>query len=179
MIQKIIIVLTALAAFWFNMAQANSQQLSSNPWLEANDDETVQEIYKKEQRRSGGYSVNYRPEEASTIDRTHAYIQTQSDDSDGDGFLDSVSNLFDDNDDQQNQPLIPNTKANRQALARQQQLAQQQTASEPTSTFDFGGQINRLKNSLNLPKLPSMTSMIQKFEQASGINFKSMGQYLK
>lgn len=179
MIQKIIIVLTALIAFWLNLAQANSQQLSSNPWLEANDEETVQEIYKKEQRRSGGYSVNYRPEGGATIDRTHAYIQIPSDDNDRDGFLDSVSSLFDDEEKQQNQPLIPNTRANRQALLRQQQMTQQQVASEPTSTFDFEGQINRLKNSLNLPKLPSMTSLIQKFEQTSGINLKSMGQYLK
>ena len=41
MAQKILIVLTALAALVLNIAQANSAQLSTNPWLEANDDEAV------------------------------------------------------------------------------------------------------------------------------------------
>ena len=34
MAQKILIVLTALAALVLNIAQANSAQLSTNPWLE-------------------------------------------------------------------------------------------------------------------------------------------------
>lgn len=48
MAQKILIVLTALAALVLNIAQANSAQLSTNPWLEANDDEAVAEVYRKE-----------------------------------------------------------------------------------------------------------------------------------
>ena len=44
MAQKILIVLTALAALVLNIAQANSAQLSTNPWLEANDDEAVAEL---------------------------------------------------------------------------------------------------------------------------------------
>lgn len=75
MAQKILIVLTALAALVLNIAQANSAQLSTNPWLEANDDEAVAEVYRKEQRRQNLRSLNYQAEGTATIDRTHAYIQ--------------------------------------------------------------------------------------------------------
>ena len=75
MAQKILIVLTALAALVLNIAQANSAQLSTNPWLEANDDEAVAEVYRKEQRRQNLRSLNYHAEGTATIDRTHAYIQ--------------------------------------------------------------------------------------------------------
>ena len=57
--------------------------------------------------------------------------------------------------------------------------AQQEDSGFAVPTFDFSGQINRLQRSLQLPKLPSMTGMIQKFERASGVDFKKMGKYLK
>ena len=69
MAQKILIVLTALAALVLNIAQANSAQLSTNPWLEANDDEAVAEVYRKEQRRQNLRSLNYQAEGTATIDR--------------------------------------------------------------------------------------------------------------
>lgn len=67
------------------------------------------------------------------------------------------------------------------ALAQQRQAAQvqQEDSGFAVPTFDFSGQINRLQRSLQLPKLPSMTGMIQKFERASGVDFKKMGKYLK
>lgn len=79
------------------------------------------------------------------------------------------------------QALVPNTAANRRALAQQRQAAQaqQEDSGFAVPTFDFSGQINRLQRSLQLPKLPSMTGMIQKFERASGVDFKKMGKYLK
>ena len=76
------------------------------------------------------------------------------------------------------QALVPNTAANRRALAQQRQAAQvqQEDSGFAVPTFDFSGQINRLQRSLQLPKLPSMTGMIQKFERASGVDFKKMGK---
>lgn len=167
MAQKILIVLTALAALVLNIAQANSAQLSTNPWLEANDDEAVAEVYRKEQRRQNLRSLNYQAEGTATIDRTHAYIQ------------DAGENGATEED--EGQALVPNTAANRLALAQQRQAAQvqQEDSGFAVPTFDFSGQINRLQRSLQLPKLPSMTGMIQKFERASGIDFKKMGKYLK
>ncbi len=182
MAQKILIVLIALAALVLNIAQANSAQLSTNPWLEANDDEAVAEVYRKEQRRQNLRSLDYQAEGTATIDRTHAYIQdTEEDD---EGLLDKVKNAFggDDGDESgAGQALVPNTAANRRALAQQKQAAQAQEESSALSvpTFDFSGQVNHLQRSLRLPKLPSMTGMIQKFERASGVNFKGMGKYLK
>jgi hypothetical protein len=167
MAQKILIVLTALAALVLNIAQANSAQLSTNPWLEANDDEAVAEVYRKEQRRQNLRSLNYQAEGTATIDRTHAYIQ------------DAGENGATEED--EGQALVPNTAANRRALAQQRQAAQvqQEDSGFAVPTFDFSGQINRLQRSLQLPKLPSMTGMIQKFERASGVDFKKMGKYLK
>ena len=164
MAQKILIVLTALAALVLNIAQANSAQLSTNPWLEANDDEAVAEVYRKEQRRQNLRSLNYQAEGTATIDRTHAYIQ------------DAGENGATEED--EGQALVPNTAANRQALAQQRQAAQvqQEDSGFAVPTFDFSGQINRLQRSLQLPKLPSMTGMIQKFERASGVDFKKMGK---
>lgn len=182
MAQKILIVLIALAALVLNIAQANSAQLSTNPWLEANDDEAVAEVYRKEQRRQNLRSLDYQAEGTATIDRTHAYIQdTEEDD---EGLLDKVKDVFggDDGDESgAGQALVPNTAANRRALAQQRQAAQaqQEDSGFAVPTFDFSGQINRLQRSLQLPKLPSMTGMIQKFERASGVDFKKMGKYLK
>ncbi len=171
MLQKIIIVVTVLLALWFNMAQINAQELSTNPWLEANDEEAVEAVYQKEQKRSRRQStLQYQTEETTTIDRTHAYIQPEENEED-EGFFDSVKNLVSGGNDQE-QPLVPNTKANRQAIARQKQQQQQTNSS---SMFDLNG----LQNSLKLPQLPSATGLIQKFERATGVNFKSMGKYLQ
>lgn len=174
MLQKIIIVLTVLVALWLNMAQINAQELSTNPWLEANDEEAVEAVYQKEQKRSRRQStLQYQTEATTTIDRTHAYIQPEESGED-EGFLDSVKNLM--SDDDQEQPLIPNTQANRQAIARQKQQQQQQQQQENSgSMFNFGN----LQNSLKLPQLPSATGLIQKFERATGLDFKNMGKYLQ
>lgn len=170
MLQKIIIVLTVLVALWLNMAQINAQELSTNPWLEANDEEAVEAVYQKEQKRSRRQStLQYQTEATTTIDRTHAYIQPEESGED-EGFLDSVKNLM--SDDDQEQPLIPNTQANRQAIARQKQQQQQENSG---SMFNFGN----LQNSLKLPQLPSATGLIQKFERATGLDFKNMGKYLQ
>lgn len=187
MAQKILIVLTALAALVLNIAQANSAQLSTNPWLEANDDEAVAEVYRKEQRRQNLRSLNYHAEGTATIDRTHAYIQDAGENGateEDEGLLDKVKDAFGGDDGEESgagRALVPNTAANRRALAQQRQAArvQQEDSGFAVPTFDFSGQINRLQRSLQLPKLPSMTGMIQKFERASGVDFKKMGKYLK
>lgn len=170
MLQKIIIVLTVLAALWVNMAQINAQELSTNPWLEANDEEAVEAVYQKEQKRARRSSLQYQPEQSVTIDRTHAYIQAEESDED-EGFFDSVKNLISDDDDKE-QALIPNTQANRRALAQKKQQQQQEDSS---SMFDLEG----LQNSLNVPQLPNATGLIQKLERATGVNFKNMGKYLQ
>ena len=185
MAQKILIVLTALAALVLNIAQANSAQLSTNPWLEANDDEAVAAF--DTLSRQNLRSLNYQAEGTATIDRTHAYIQDAGENGateEDEGLLDKVKDAFggDDGDESgAGQALVPNTAANRRALAQQRQAAQvqQEDSGFAVPTFDFSGQINRLQRSLQLPKLPSMTGMIQKFERASGVDFKKMGKYLK
>lgn len=174
MLQKIIIVLTVLVALWLNMAQINAQELSTNPWVEANDEETVEALYEKEKKRLRRQStLQYQPEETTTIDRTHAYIQPENNDDDS-GFLDSVKNFMSGDDNSQEQALIPNTQVNRRAIAIKKQ-AQQQKASNSGSMFDFGS----LQNSLKLPQLPNANGLIQKFERATGVDFKSMGKYLR
>ena len=176
MVQNVLIILTALLALIINMAQAKAE-LSTNPWVEANDEEAVAEIYEKQNRRHNVQSLHYQAGETVTIDRTQAYIQPETEEEEG--FFDKVGDLFSSEDATESEPaLIPNTAANRRALARQQELQSQESESY-VPAFDIGGQIERLQKSLRLPDLPNMNSAIRRFENASGINLKSIGRYMQ
>ena len=181
MLQKILIVLAAAAALVLNIVQVHAAQLSANPWVEANDDEVVAEIYRKEQRRHGMDSLNYQAEEETTIDRTYAYIQNADDDDDDAGVMEKIKNMFGGDADEggEEKALVPNTAANRRAMARQKQNTQQESSDFEVPILDFKGQTDWLQHSLTLPKLPSMTEVVQSLERASGVNFKQMRKYLK
>ncbi len=172
MVQKVLIILTALIALIINMAQAKAQ-LSTNPWVEANDEEAVAAIYEKQSHRQNLQSLNYQGGDSITIDRTQAYIQPEEEEK---GFFDKVGNLFSSDNDEETQALIPNTATNRQALEHQQELQRQESY---VSAFDIGGQIERLQRNLHLPDLPNMNKVIRQLENVSGINLKSLGRYMR
>ena len=168
MLQKIIIIAVSLLALATNIAQA---QLSSNPWLEANDKETVEAIYNQHRKRHGNTlnTLDYQEDEHITIDRTNAYLQEEDLKSDEDGFLDKIKNKL--KDEPQNQALIPATQANRQAISHRQEQKSQASSSN----------INNLKKSLRLPNMPNINinRMINKFERMIGVDFKSIGRRLQ
>ena len=175
MVQKVLIILTALVALIINMAQAKAQ-LSTNPWLEANDEEAIAEVYEKQNRRSRQQNLRYTPGGTVTIDRTSAYIQPGENKED-EGFWDKLGNMFDSKEEET--ALVPNTAANRRALAAARRPAPAQQDDSWTSAYDVGGQLGKLQKNFSLPNLPNMDGMIRKFERASGVNLKSIGNYLK
>ena len=174
MVQKVLIILTALVALIINMAQAKAQ-LSTNPWLEANDEEAIAEVYEKQNRRDRQQNLRYTPGDTVTIDRTGAYIQPEENKEDG-GFFAKLGTMFDS---KEETTLLPNTAANRRALAAARRPAPAQQDDSWTSAFDVGGQLGKLQKNFSLPNLPNMDGMIRKFERASGVNLKSIGNYLK
>lgn len=156
-------------------------QLSANPWLNANNDEDIEEVYQKRSRRGRESLMNeqYTAEESTVVDRTHAYLQDdeQADEEENTGFMDKLSNLVSPkqkNDD----TLIPNTADNRRKRAEQKQQAAQETKQESTSSILPNLGLGELGNSLKLPSFNTI-NMIQKFEKASGINLKAIGKKFK
>jgi len=158
-------------------------ELSTNPWLDVNEEEDVQQVYEKRSRRGKGDSAleQYQTEQSTVIDRTHAYIQENDalmQEETESGFLGKVKSLVSSKP-KQNDRLIPNTVDNRRKLAeqKQQEAAKKQAEQEDGGilpSFGFGG----LTNSLKLPNV-NATGMIKKFEKASGINLKAIGKQLK
>lgn len=158
-------------------------ELSSNPWLTANDEQDIKKVYEKRTRRG---RINtpieqYQTEEETIIDRTHAYIQEDDEllrKEEDTSFLDKVKNALTPSPKSETR-LIANTKDNRRKLAeqKQQQAAAQQAEQQEKSllpSIDLGS----LTNNFKLPNL-NTTGMIKKFEKASGINLKSIGKQFK
>lgn len=175
MLQKVLIISTAVIALLANIAMAQTP-LSSNPWIESNDEDTVAEIYRKEQRRNKNRGLNYQAEDTATIDRTHAYIQDDEIPQNKDeGLLDKVKNAFNGNKNEQN-GLMANTAANRQALAQQAQTAKKK---ERTSSDLLSNPLGNLQKSFGMPKMPNINGMIKQLEKSSGVNLKNIGKYLK
>ena len=148
-------------------------QLSSNPWAVENDEEAIEEVYNKRQRR-GGYKAptSYQHEENVVIDRTHAYIQEDEMEEDK-TFVEKVKDAFSGKK-EEDKPLIANTADNRKAVAKKRAQKRAEEENEKSggmlSSFGLGGM-----------KMPSLnnSSLIQKFEKASGVNFKSIGKQFK
>lgn len=155
-------------------------QLSSNPWLTANDNEDIAQVYEKRRRRGKtGTEQHYEAEAATVIDRTHAYIQDEdmpAEESDT-SLLGKMKNLVSGKPKKET-PLVANTADNRRKLAAQkQQQAQKQTQKEDSGFLpSFGA--GSLTNNLKLPNI-NAAGMIKKFEKASGINLKAIGNSLK
>ena len=155
-------------------------QLSTNPWTTANDNEDIAKVYEKRRRRGKtGGEQRYQAEEATVIDRTHAYIQedqlpaAESDDS----LLGKMKNLVSSTP-KKEAPLIANTADNRRKLAEQKQQQQQAEKQKDDSGFLPSLGVSNLTNSFKLPKI-NANGMIKKFEKASGINLKAIGNSLK
>jgi hypothetical protein len=152
-------------------------QLSSNPWATENDEEAIEEVYNRRQRR-GGYKAptNYQHEENVVIDRTHAYIQEEDLEEDK-GFVEKFKDAFSGKKAEE-KPLIANTADNRKAVVKKkaQERAQKQAEEESEksggflTSFGLGG--------MKMPSLDA-TSLIKKFERASGVNLKSIGKQFK
>lgn len=174
-----------LVLFLCLLALAAEAQLSANPWLEANDDEDIQQVYKKEQRRRKLNAVKYQAEEAVTIDRTSAYIQPEEMQEEK-GVLDKVKDIVSGNKEETQAPL-PATSYNKQAIEQKkaQQRAKKQAKQNETNdssflpSFGIDKQMRQLKNKFKLPKMPNANGVIQQIEKASGINFKSLGKSLR
>ena len=75
---------------------------------------------------------------------------------------------------EEDKPLIANTADNRKAVAKKRAQKRAEEENEKSggmlSSFGLGGM-----------KMPSLntSSLIQKFEKASGVNFKSIGKQFK
>ncbi len=158
-------------------------ELSTNPWLDANEEEDVQKVYERRSRRGKGDAAleQYQAEQSTVIDRTHAYIQEDSallQEEEESGFFGKVKSMVSSKP-KQDDKLILNTAENRRKLAAQkQQAAAKKQAEEQDSgilpSFGLGG----LTNSFKLPNI-NAAGMIRKFEKASGINLKALGNQLK
>lgn len=171
--------------FWFNClifcgiiinTSTALAQLSTNPWAEPNDIKQIKKIYEK-RTRSGYYDgqPQYIDDGTAVIDRTHAYIQENSESDEKDGFIDNLKSAFSNTEDN-NQNLIPNTKENREAI--KQQFQQQQKEKDNTSilpSFNLKNKLNRIKKSIKLPNI-NINGAIRKFEKNSGINLKSLAK---
>lgn len=170
------VILSALLIFGSLPAYA---ELSSNPWLTANESEDVQQVYNKRARRGkAGKSIEqYTAEESTVIDRTHAYIQDKDLPSEDENasFLDKMKNIVSPKP-QSEGKLIANTAENRRKLAEQKRAQEEKKQEKDDGGLlpSFGG----LTNSFKLPNV-NANKMIQKFEKASGINLKSIGKQFK
>lgn len=158
-------------------AAANAQ-LSANPWAEANDDEAIEEVYNRRQRRGYTAPTEYQREESVVIDRTHAYIQEDEVEEDK-SFVEKVKDAFSGKKEEE-KPLITNTADNRKALAKKKAREQAQKAEE--NEDDSGSLLPSFgMGKLGGFKMPSFnaTSLIKKFERASGVDLKSIGKQFK
>lgn len=171
---------TILLALLILLSQPAYAQLSTNPWLQANEAEDVEKVYQKRNRRGiTGGEQHYQAEAATVIDRTHAYIQDDAltaEETDT-SLLGKVKNIVSGSPKKET-PLIANTADNRRKLAEQkQQAAQKQAEKKDTGILPSIG-LGSLTNNLKLPNI-NATGMIKKFEKASGINLKAIGKSLK
>lgn len=174
MVKKILFTFIALI---FTVSTAFAE-LSSNPWLEENDEEDLKEVYAKQQKRNRNNMAGYTSEDETIVDRSHAYIELpdQTESKKDEGFFDKISSSFSK---KEEAPLV--SKASLKHREQQQQIVEPSSTDTNSSSgfmpdlgIDKG--IKKVKNAL---KIPSTTSMIQKFERASGINLKSIGKQLR
>lgn len=168
----------AVTVFFIVMLSAAyaQAQLSTNPWVIANDEEEIEKIYQKNRRKNNNALSAYSPEATTVVDRSAAYIEVEEDEKEDQGFLDKVTSPFT----KKETKLISNTSSNRKALARQK-AKENQAAVIPEEDSDSGFSLPSFSNPLKGLSLPSVnsTSLIQKFERASGINLKAIGKSFK
>lgn len=165
------------------MTSASKAELSSNPWLEQNSEEDLQEVYTKRQKRANLKNgiTNYTPEDEVIIDRSHAYVELPKEEDtpkEDKGFLDKLLS----SDDQSEAPLMTKTEAkNRAKRQKAHNLATPHTETNSSSNsgilsgLGLDSSIAKIKNAV---KLPSGTGLIQKFERASGIDLKAIGRQM-
>lgn len=155
-------------------------QLNSNPWLEANDEEDLEAVYNKKRRREmRGAVVNYEGESSVTIDRTHAYIQEEDNDSDK-SLLDKVKDKLSGKKEEE-KPLLANTKENRQKVAIQKQLQEQKEGESDEgalSVLDISKQTQQLQRSINKP-LNKAKNMFNKFKRNTQNSLRAIGKKLR
>ncbi|MBO5441048.1 MAG: hypothetical protein J6A09_00585 [Alphaproteobacteria bacterium] len=169
----------ALAVLFFITfsATAVNAELSTNPWATANDAEEVEKIYQKNRRKNNNGRSSYTPEAATVVDRTAAYIEIEEETDEDQSFLGKITSPFA----KKEKKLISNTSSNRKALARQRAAAQQSQTAETVEDSDSGFSLPNFSNPLKKLNMPNVnpTSLIQKFERASGINLKAIGKSFK
>lgn len=166
--------LISAALCWF--ATAAFAELSPNPWLEANDEEDLKEVYAKNKKRNNHNMAGYAAEDETLIDRSHAYVELPQDEKEEDNsFLGKVSNSFKKKEDA---PLITRTTAKRRAAAAKTAKARASNSTSDSNNNSSDLSLGKFKKSLKLPNL-NADNLIQKFERASGIDIKSIGKSLK
>lgn len=153
-------------------------QLSANPWAVENDDEAIEEVYNKRQRRGYSAPTEYQREENVVIDRTHAYIQDEDIDEDK-SFVDKMKDAFSGK--KEEKPLIANTSDNRKAVAKKKAIERAQREQEEKNESSGGMFSSFGMKGIGGFKMPSLDTagMIKKFEKASGVNLKSIGRKFK
>ena len=160
--QKISFLLV-LAISIIGSATSSFAQLSTNPWVDVNSKEQLDEVYQKYQRR--GYpttNVEYVEKSEVVIEKTKARIEELKE-QEKPSFIEKIAKNLG-NDDKEEALLEEDTLNNNVAPT--------------TSSFDFGAKVNKVKNSFKFPSF-NANNMIRKFEQSVGIDFKSMARKFK
>lgn len=144
-------------------AASSFAQLSTNPWVDVNSKEQLDEVYQKYQRR--GYpatNVEYVEKSEVVIEKTKAHIEELKE-QENPSFIEKIAKNFG-NDDKEVEVFEEKASSNNVAMT--------------TSSFDFGAKVNKVKNSFKFPSF-NTNNMIRKFEQSVGIDFKSMARKFK
>ena len=158
--------------------------LSTNPWLEPNDEEEIAKVYQKKRYREQRFEYDEEDEDVIEIDVQQqqqlpdeeqiqkASGKSSASSSDG-GVLNYVKSVFNSEDDGEK------TDANFVIVGDDSSA---NSATNSTGTFDmlnsFG--VNKMMPSIpvNLRK-PNVNGWIQRLERASGVNFKSLARKMK
>jgi hypothetical protein len=172
MLKRLCLILSVFCLF----AGTALADLSPNPWLEANDEEDLKEVYAKNRKHNNNNMAGYTSEGETLIDRSHAYVELPQDDEKEDtGFLGKFSDSFKK---KEEAPLITRATAKRRAAKAKAVEAQSAGNGSDSSDMMSGFGLDKLKKGIKLPSL-NANGLIQKFERASGIDLKSMGKSLK
>ena len=148
-------------------ATSTLAQLSANPWVEANTKEQIDEVYKKYQRR--GYnnnSLEYVEESEVVIENAKKHIE-ELEEQEKPSFIEKLSANFSDEEEveeqEEKEPVAPTPN---------------EQPSNPSSSFNLGSKVNKIKNSFRLPSF-NTNNMIKSFEQSIGVDFKGMARKFK
>ena len=165
--------LCLISALFCLGASAAFADLSPNPWLEANDEEDLKEVYAKNRKHHNNNMAGYTSEGETLIDRSHAYVELpQDDEKENSGFLGKLSGSFKK---KEEAPLVTRATAKRRAAAAKAAEARPVSTESDGGNLTSGFGLGKIGKSFKLPHF-SADGLIQKFERASGVDLKSLGK---